>query len=107
MNTLLRALALTVPPIRRLYDFARQQAAENQERACQNQAIAHELDSYRQREQHLLAELSLAAEERDALELQLYVLRSDHQRAAVHNQELSHALHAVESRLKQLDREVR
>jgi Macrocin-O-methyltransferase (TylF) len=92
MKAILRGMALRVPPMARLYNFALQQARENQERAATIAAMTSGAES------HLLSELAAAAEERDALELQLYVLRSDHQRAAVRNQELSGALRAAEDR---------
>ncbi len=121
MKTIMRSAALRVPPIRRLHDFAMQQARENQERATALEALAAELaresqeraaalealaaqqaDSAGQlRERQLLGELAAAADERDALELQLYVLRSDQQRATARNQELGAALHAAEERAQQ------
>jgi hypothetical protein len=78
VKSILRAAALRVPPIGRLFAHAMQLEQDNQ---------------------HLLGELAAAAEERDALDLQLYVLRSDHQRTVARNQELSLALHAAEAAL--------
>ena len=73
----MRRLALQVPQIRRLYDQDVRLVQES-----------HELRSA----------LSAAEGERDALELQLYVMRSDHQRATVRNRELSSALRAAEDK---------
>ena len=114
MKSIMRGVALRLPRIRQLYDFAMQQARENRERAATIEALTAEHAATIEaltaehaatvaalntnREAHLLGELTAAAEERDALELQLYVLRSDHQRAAVHNQELSSAVGAAEDR---------
>jgi Macrocin-O-methyltransferase (TylF) len=91
VKAILRGVALRLPQIGQLYDFAMQQARENRERAATIEASSN-------REAHLLSELAVAAEERDALELQLYVLRSDHQRAATRNHELSIAFGAAEDR---------
>jgi hypothetical protein len=120
----MRRVALRMPPIGHLYDYAMQQARENHENAAAVAALTAEhaaavaaltaehaaavaaltaehaaaVAARSANEAHLLSELAAAAEERDALELQLYVLRSDHQRAAVRNQELSLALRAAEDR---------
>jgi hypothetical protein len=91
VKAILRAAVLRVPPIRRLHAYAMEQARENQERAA---ALADQA--------HLVGELATVAEERDALELQLYALRSDHQRAAARNQDLSAALHPAEARAQSL-----
>jgi Macrocin-O-methyltransferase (TylF) len=84
VKAIMRGVALRLPQIRQLYDFAMQQARENRERAATIEALT--------------AEHAATAEEQDTLELQLYVLRSDHQRAAVRNQELSRAVDAAEDR---------
>jgi hypothetical protein len=98
MKAILRAAALRVPPIRRLYAYAMQQAQENHEHAV---ALATAVNERSAAEQRLAAksnELAAAAEDRDAQELQLYVLRSDHQRAAVRNRELAASVQAAEAR---------
>jgi Macrocin-O-methyltransferase (TylF) len=101
VKAILRAAALRVPSIRRLHAYAVQQARENQELAAALAVITTRAAETGD-EQHLLGELAAAAEERDALELQLYVLRSDNQRAVVRNQEIGAALLAAEARVKQL-----
>ena len=71
----MRNAALTLPPLRRLYDFAMYHAKAHED--CRN-----EIDILRARH----------ASEKEVLDLQLYVMRSDQQRAAVRNESLSAAL---------------
>jgi hypothetical protein len=68
-----RTAALRVPPIRRLHAYAVDQTS----RAAQAEECAAAASKERDR---LLGELAALSEERDTLELQLYVLRSDYQR---------------------------
>lgn len=101
MRTAIRKLALTVPPLRRLYDFAMLHAqghAESQ-RQLQELNLAHT----RVLEELRAANDSVAESRRqqDAMELQLYVMRSDHQRAAVRNEALSVALSEMETQASQ------
>lgn len=103
MKAFMRAAALRVPPIRRLFDHAIQQERENAtliaQHLAERQRAASELAAALEERQRLLGELAAAADERDALDLQLYVLRSDHQRAAARNQELAAALDAAEAQV--------
>lgn len=99
MKAMFRAAALWIPPIRRLYSHSVQLAQREKE-------LMAELATKANREQHILSELARAADERDALDLQLYVMRSDLQRATARNQELSAALHASEVRLAQVERDL-
>jgi hypothetical protein len=116
VRAIVRNAALRLPPIRRLYDYAMQQARESQECAATLAALTTSASAREQQleaeiraategrvalVQQLEAEIRAATEERDALELQLYVLRSDHQRAAVRNHELSAALRGAEARAEQ------
>ena len=101
MRTAVRKLALTVPPLRRLYEFAMFHAqghAESQRR-LQELSVVHA----RTLEELGFANDSVAESRRqhEALELQLYVMRSDHQRAAVRNEALSVALSELETQASQ------
>lgn len=97
MKTVAKRLALTVPPLRRLYEFAMFHAHGHTE----SQRQLHEL---RQTHSRVLDELRTANDtmeesrrQHEKLELQLYVMRSDHQRAAVRNEALSVALSELET----------
>lgn len=98
IRTAARRAALTIPPLRRLYEFARQQASEN----------ARLVEALRQRDQldsthnELEAKLSAAQSARESLELQLYVLNSDHQRASTRNEALAASLREATQREQQL-----
>src|SRR5271166_2607540 len=67
VRSIARRTALRVPPVRRVYDRA-------------------------MRADTLLGELGIATQERDTLELQLYALRSEHQRTISRNEEMATAL---------------
>ena len=104
MRALIKAAALRIPPVRRLYAHILEQTRREQELLRELAAAMEARDALAQQvghEQHLIHELAKAAEERDSLELQLYIMRSDLQRAAVRNQELSATLHASEHRAQQ------
>ena len=107
IKTIARRAALSVPPIRRLYVYALDQARQAQEAAQQTrhaqdhlqqlqEQVRHLEEAARQaqagvareqseRAERLAEELAAATAERSSLELQLYVLRSDHQRTASRN----------------------
>lgn len=89
----MRAAALRVPAIRRLYDRALQQeqesAALRAHYLAERQRISSELAAANEDRQRLLGELAAAANERNALELQLNALRSEHQRALARKQGLA------------------
>lgn len=96
LRSALRRSALVVPPVRRLFDFAMAESARANAEAARVRDLmaqaeaqaehanleAARVGAERQRVETLLAELAALNDERNALELQLYVLRSDHQRAA-------------------------
>lgn len=93
MNPAVRKIALLLPPLRRLYDFAMLHSKGHMECQAQLQEDRTRLaDTNR-----LLAETQQLRED---LELQLYVTRSDLQRAAVRNEALSTALAELESEVK-------
>ena len=96
MKALMRAAALRIPPIRRLYDALLAQSRREQEVLRQLAELTAERDALPRRghDHDLLREVAVAAEKIEALEIQLYILRSDLQRAAVRNRQLSAALHA-------------
>ncbi len=94
IRTAARRAALTIPPVRRLYAFARQQAAEN---ARLIEAVRQGEDS-RDRVNDLEAKLAAAQSACESLELQLYVLNSDHQRASTRNEALAAALREATQR---------
>lgn len=104
MQILIKAAALRIPPVRRLYAHILEQIRREQELLRELASVMEARDVFALqvgREQHLIHELAKAAEERDSLELQLYIMRSDLQRTAVRNQELSAALHACEKHAQQ------
>ncbi|MDH6594953.1 hypothetical protein M2165_004842 [Variovorax sp. TBS-050B] len=89
MRTAAKRLALTIPPLRRLYEFAMFHAHGHTE----SQRQLHELQQTHSRA------LEEARRQHEKLELQLYVMRSDHQRAAVRNEALSIALSELETQV--------
>jgi len=83
--------------LRRLYEFATSQAQAHA--TCQN-----ELNSFRERYADLEGKAKHWTSEKEALELQLYVMRSDQQRAAARNALLSAKLNeATSSSLNNLE----
>lgn len=94
MKSVARKLALSLPPLRRLYDFAMLHAQGHAESQKQLAEAHSELAS------HTAAHASLQ-ELHESLELQLYVMRSDLQRAAVRNEALSVALGELEAKTAQ------
>ncbi|SAL05619.1 Mycinamicin III 3''-O-methyltransferase [Caballeronia arationis] len=109
-----RRAALIAPPLRRLYDFARQLSADNAEykHALHRlrgdfDAVARQLETERaQRSELSVTNATLQAQvdkltsERQSTELQLYVMRSDHQRAATRNESLAKLLQESTQREK-------
>ncbi|EUC14718.1 TylF/MycF family methyltransferase [Paraburkholderia hospita] len=85
-----RRVALAIPPLRRLYEFALQQASENE-------ALRQAMGSHGQLSE-LKAKLLAAESARESLELQLYVLNSDHQRASTRNEALAALLREATQR---------
>jgi len=97
MKALMRAAALRIPPIRKLYDALLAQAQREQDLRRQLSVVTAERDALVKRtgrEHDLMHEVTVAGEKIEALEMQLYILRSDLQRAAVRNRQLSAAMHA-------------
>lgn len=78
LRNIARRAALKIPPIHRLYNSAH-------------------------RANRLLVELGTVVEERDSLDLQLYTLRSEYQRAIGKNDELCRSLEAADSRTRELE----
>lgn len=89
LRKIARRAALKVPPVRRLYD-----------RADRADRLVAEATG---RADRFVAELAAAAEERDSLDLQLYALRSEHQRTIGRNEELSKTLEVAERRVRELE----
>jgi hypothetical protein len=78
------------------------------DRAVRADLATQERDTLAARADKLLGELGFATQERDALELQLYALRSEHQRTINRNEEMATALEnlrQVESELHALQHE--
>jgi len=126
-----RRAALSIPQIRRFYDYSQQQALENAERSValamlQNSLTEHRADQLTAASEREALERQLASErealerqlaserealerqltsEREALELQLYVMRSDYQRAVTRNEALSATLRECEARTAQTTRD--
>ena len=106
IRSLARRLALSAPPMRRFYDFAITASA----RADEAEQLNRQLE---QVNRQLAADLNAITQTREASELQLYVLRSDVQRAAERNdqllnhiRELSEELEAVRGHHKEaIDRQ--
>ncbi|MGY6156162.1 TylF/MycF/NovP-related O-methyltransferase [Paraburkholderia graminis] len=94
IRTVARRAALTIPPLRRLYEFAQQQAADNTRLI---EAVRQGEDS-RDRVNGLEAKLAAAQSACESLELQMYVLNSDHQRASTRNEALAAALREATER---------
>lgn len=94
MKSIARKIALSLPPLRRLYDFAMLHAqghAESQQK----------LIDARQQLTEVQSQLASSTTTQETLELQLYVMRSDLQRAAVRNEALSVVLGELESKVSQ------
>ena len=128
IKTIARRAALSVPPIRRLYVYALDQARQAQEAAQQTrhaqdhlqqlqEQVRHLEEAARQaqagvvreqseqseqseRAERLAEELAAATAERSSLELQLYVLRSDHQRTASRNDAARQQLDELRAQLE-------
>ncbi len=100
VRRIVRRAAVAVPPIGRLYHYALDSARSANEQREQVERLTGELAAQRARAERLLNELAALAEERDSLELQLYLLRSDHQRATARNDELSATLHELRARME-------
>lgn len=94
LRLLARRIALAAPPIKRVHDELVRQNVINASVSAERDRLAAEL-AY---SKPLLAELAAAIEERDSLELQLYVLGSDQQRAVTRNEALAAALREAEAR---------
>jgi hypothetical protein len=94
IRTAARRAALTIPPLRRLYAFARQQAAEN----ARLIEVVRQGEDSRDRVNDLEAKLVAAQSACESLELQLYILNSDHQRASTRNEALAAALREATQR---------
>lgn len=108
MKSVARTLALTLPPIRRLYDFAMLHAqghAESQKQLAESQTQLAEMRQQLVESQSQLASTTAShaglSKLHESLELQLYVMRSDLQRAAVRNESLSVALGELEAKVAQ------
>jgi hypothetical protein len=95
-----RRAALRIPPVRRFYNYAQQQARENAERGAALADLRAELAGTAS-----ALELRLAGE-RETLELQLYVMRSDCQRAAVRNEALATSLRESEAQAARTARDL-
>jgi O-methyltransferase/8-demethyl-8-(2,3-dimethoxy-alpha-L-rhamnosyl)tetracenomycin-C 4'-O-methyltransferase len=81
IRSMARQIALTVPQIRRLYDNALAQGRLAREQSKSAARLRAKLEDSEQKNEVLRGE-------KDSIELQLYVLRSDHQRTIARNQEL-------------------
>lgn len=94
IRTMARRAALAVPPVRRLWDFAITEAQRVQ--------------TLTERADTLMGELTVASDERDSLEVQLYVLRAEHQRtlarADANRQEISNLRAALSKAGERLER---
>lgn len=101
IRSIARSAALTVPPLRRLFDYAMSQARENAERTAEVALLRGRLDQHQAEHQYQAEHQSVEAAEREALELQLYVMRSDYQRAVVRNEKLAMSLRECEARATQ------
>lgn len=97
MMSIAKKIALIFPPIRKLYEFALEQANGYSE--VRKNLLSTELK---------LSELSATHEELkkqcEMQDLQLYVMRSDLQRAAVRNEKLSKALADLQDKYDQLQK---
>jgi len=123
---LLKGMALSVPPVRRLYQALDRANQVNEEQRGRIVALEHELAETteymhrarrelaktgdivwkeRMRADELKAKHEAAENDRQALELQLYVLRSDLQRAATRNEALVHEVRRFESDVAQREKD--
>jgi hypothetical protein len=90
-----RRLALVLPPLRRLYAFTLRLSSENE-------AMARSLHEITEKYKALQEKYDVLSDESRKAELQLYVLRSDHQRAASRNESLSALLREANQQVELL-----
>ena len=94
IRTLARRAALGIPPVRRLWDFAMAEARRADELTIRIGTLTERADT-------LMGELTTVSDERDSLELQLYVLRSDHQRTLARADATRQEMSELRARLAQ------
>lgn len=81
IRSMVRKAALTVPQVRRFYESALAQRQMARKQSKYASGLLAKLEASKRERESLQTE-------KDSLELQLYVLRSDHQRTVARNQEL-------------------
>lgn len=96
MKKAIREFALLVPPLRRLYDFAMFHA----EGHASSQKELHALKTVHAELEQRCSQMQAKQE---ALDLQLYVMRSDQQRTTIRNETLTAALSELESKASRND----
>lgn len=99
MKTVARKFALAFPPLRRLYEFARHHADGHARCAQELQALQFRFAELEVRKNQVQGQLDAASKAHESAGLQLYVMRSDLQRAAVRNETLAILLAELETQV--------